>query len=356
MSKSKVIYIIQSLGTGGAEVALLSAIPALNESFDFRLVCLKKYDTKFTECLTESERKNIITFDGLPFNYFYALWFILRFKPEIVISSLWKGAVLGVMTKWLRPKIKYIEFIHSTYFFHFLDKLFTIWALKVSDIVFCDSSSAQVFANEYVHSKPIKIISFLRFRSPKMFISKSKIKLKGLFIGRFHEVKRIDRLVLLIKKLVENGLPFQVDLYGRDDGAMSAVKELIKECKLENNVILKGEISSDKIKDLFPFYDFYFQTSAVEGMAMSVVEAMQHGLVCVVTNVGEINNYARNAENAIVITEPFEEKTMDVIQQIKETVCDLEQYNRLSKNAYLEFAKKAQFCDSLVNEIKLFLL
>ena len=43
------------------------------------------------------------------------------------------------------------------------------------------------------------------------------------------------------------------------DHAGFDVKEFIKECKLENNVILKGEISSDKIKDLFPLYDFYFQ-------------------------------------------------------------------------------------------------
>lgn len=351
MSKRKVIYIIQSLGTGGAEVALLSALPALNESFEFRLVCLKKHDSKFTECLSENERKNIVTFDGLPFNYLYALCFILKFKPEILISSLWKGAVLGLMTKCLKPKVKYIEFIHSTIFFHFLDKLFTIWALKLSDVVFCDSTSAKAFANEYAHTKPIRIISFLRFRSPEMFIPKSKIKLKGLFIGRFHEVKRIDRLVSLTKKLVESGLPFELDLYGRDDGTMSVVKELIKEYNLENNMILKGEISSDKIKDLFPFYDFYFQTSAVEGMAMSVVEAMQHGLVCVVTNVGEINNYACNEENAVIISEPFENNLEDAIKQIKRSTIDLEFYNKLSENAYLEFASIEQFCDSLVKEL-----
>ncbi len=347
----KLVYIISSLNTGGAEVALLSAISTLNKSFDFRLVCLKKYDTIFTGSLTEDERKNIITFNNLPFNYLRALWFIIKFKPEIIISSLWKGAVLGIMTKCLKPKIKYIEFIHNSKFFHYLDKLFTILATKISDKVFCDSTSSFSFISKYTLGKPVKIISFLRFDSPQAIQPKEKIRLKALYIGRFHEQKRIDRLVVLVKKLSDAGLQFEVDLFGRDDGTMNSIKQLIVENNLEKLITCKGEITSGKVKSLFQHYDYYFQTSEIEGMAMSVVEAMQHGLVSVVTNVGEIKNYTRNGENAIVISEPFENQIENTIQLIKKTTVDIEFYNKLAQNAYLEFAEKMQFCDSLVNEL-----
>lgn len=347
----KVIYIIQSLGTGGAEVALLSAIQSLNNSFDFKLICLSKYNTKAVEDLTERERQNIVTFVGLPLNYLRALWFIVRYKPDIVISSLWKGAVLGLMTKCVKPKIKYVEFIHNSTFFHFLDKAFTWCAVKVADVLFCDSTSSKIFISKYAPSKSIRTISFLRFKSPKGIETKNEIKLKALYIGRFHEQKRIDRLVLLIKKLSDIGLFFEVDLYGRDDGTMDSIKQLIVKNNLEKNIRIKGEIASNKIKELFQHYNYYFQTSEVEGMAMSVVEAMQHGLVSIVTNVGEIKNYARNGENAITISEPFENNIENAIKQIKKSTTDLEFYNELSKNAFLEFATKEEFCDSLVETL-----
>jgi glycosyltransferase involved in cell wall biosynthesis len=46
---------------------------------------------------------------------------------------------------------------------------------------------------------------------------------------------------------------------------------------------------------------FYLQTSLQEGMAMSVVEAMQLGLVPVVTPVGQIATYCRDGENSILV-------------------------------------------------------
>lgn len=348
----KVVYIIQSLAIGGAEVALLSALPILNAEFDFKLICLKKIDSNFIKNLSEKEKESIVTFDGVPLNYIRGLIYILRFKPDILISSLWKASVLAIPVKLLRKKTKFIKFIHSSTFFHFLDKLFCILALKLSDIVFCDSTSSKDFIKKHIGNKPVEIISFLRFKSPNKLTQKTEIRTKGFFVGRFHEAKRIDRLVNLVKELDKQGLDFQIDLYGRDDGTMKKITALISDNNLEKHFILKGEICSSEIKTLFEKYDFYFQTSEIEGMAMSVVEAMQHGLVCVVTNVGEIKNYAKDGFNAIVIDYPFEKNINKATLQVKKASEDLNFYLSLSKNAFFQFADKAEFSISLVNTIK----
>ena len=347
--RKKLIYIIPSLGVGGAELALLSAIPELNRRFDFRVICLSSFSLNFLGGLSEEECSNILTFKRFPFNYFRALCYSLKFNPDIIITSLWKAAPLGVIAKLFMSKIKYIEFIHSSIYFHFFDKIFTKLAIKCSDVVFCDSVSAKTFVEKENFFKPIEVISFLRFHSPKQWHPKSHISLKALFLGRFHEQKRIDRLVLLVKKLKDSGLYFQVDLYGRDDGVMGFAKNLIKENNLESNIFLKGEVTSDKVQCLFTNYDFYFQTSDVEGMAMSVVEAMQHGLICVVTNVGEIRNYAKNGINAIVIRDDFDFSI--TVNQLINIANDIDLANKISRNAHLTFVDNKDFANSLIENL-----
>jgi len=349
MQKKKLVYIIPSLEVGGAEVAVISAVSALNENFNFKLICLGRCNPNLVGNLSESEKKNIVVFKRFFFNYFQALFYVLKFKPNIVVTSLWKAVPIGVLAKLIKPKTKHIEFIHNTVYFHFFDKYFTKLALKRADVVFCDSVSAKKFIEKQGVKKPIEIISFLRFQSSEQRMVKQSISLKALFIGRFHEQKRIDRLVVLVRKLKDAGLNFEVDLFGRDDGTIELVKALIKKNQLEKNIFLKGEIASNKVQDLFSSYDFYFQTSEVEGMAMSVVEAMQHGLICVLTNVGEIRNYAKNEENAVIINDDFNlEATIDQLSKIAN---DISLANKISENAYLTFSNKKDFADSLIETI-----
>ncbi|GHT23243.1 hypothetical protein FACS189430_06210 [Bacteroidia bacterium] len=344
--QKKIIYIIPGLGVGGAEVALLSAIPALNKAFDFKLICLNKYNASFVAQLSKEERQNIVTFHKFPFNYIQVLIYILKIKPAILITSLWKASILGVLSKIFRPKTKYVEFIHNSVYFHFFDKFFTKLAIAASNAVFCDSLSAKEFIKGQYANKPIEIVSFLRFASPEDWHPKVDIRLKALYVGRFHEQKRVDRLILLIKTLADAGLVFSVDLFGRDDGTMGIAKEMIAKYGLESHVFLRGEVSANEVKNLFSKYDFYFQTSDVEGMAMSVVEAMQHGLICVLTNVGEIRNYAKNGENAIIIAENFD--LTSAIAQIKTVTENIDLANAISKNAYTQFVSEDSFADSLV--------
>ena len=82
---------------------------------------------------------------------------------------------------------------------------------------------------------------------------------------------------------------------------MVKLKNLSKKLNIEKNVNFLGPKDFDSIINLSKNASFYLQTSKLEGMAMSVVEAMQLGLVPVVTPVGEIKNYCIDEVNAILI-------------------------------------------------------
>ena len=351
--KKKIVYIIYSLDTGGVEVALLSALERLNTEFNFRLVCLKEYDFNLTKSFSADVLNNIVSFKGCIFNYFKAFFYIKKYKPDIMISSLWKSAILAIFIKIFSPSIKYVNFIHSTYFFHFFDNFFSKLAIKMSDIVFCDSQSSKKFVERYILNKPIEVISFLRFKSQTKWFEKKEIRLKALYLGRFHEVKRLDNLIYFANQLIKNGLFFEIDLYGRDDGTLEQSKKMICQLKLNDYVKFKGQIESERVQDIFYNYDFYFQTSDVEGMSMSVVEAMQHGLICVVTNVGEIKNYANDGKNALLFdAKNFEVEAKVMVTRVAKVLSDIKIANELSKNAFLQFYDLPVFSESLIKELK----
>src|SRR5690606_7681913 len=105
---------------------------------------------------------------------------------------------------------------------------------------------------------------------------------------------------------------------------------------------------------IFRSFPFYIQLSAQEGMAMSVAEAMQNGLVCVVTAVGEIGNYAKDGVSAVLLdpttAESWEESLDKLLNVLKsEVMCRF-----ISNSAYQVFKGAPVFSDSLVAAINQF--
>ena len=79
---------------------------------------------------------------------------------------------------------------------------------------------------------------------------------------------------------------------------------------------------------------FFIQLSTHEGMAMAVVEAMQMGLVPVVTPVGEVARYCRHMENAIIFDNPEQ-----ALADIETVLADPALFARLSAAAIDHWAQ-----------------
>jgi len=122
-----------------------------------------------------------------------------------------------------------------------------------------------------------------------------------VFWGRLSRQKGLDRSINFVKLLVDAGHQCTYDIWGRDDGELARLKELVEVQDLSKSVSFKGEAEFSKLEGIARHHCFYLQFSRSEGMAMAVVEAMQLGLVPVVTPVGEIGNYCVDQENAIVV-------------------------------------------------------
>jgi glycosyltransferase involved in cell wall biosynthesis len=80
-----------------------------------------------------------------------------------------------------------------------------------------------------------------------------------------------------------------------------------------------------------------------EGMAMSVVEAMQLGLVPIVTPVGEPARYCRNMENAVIFSD-FDQAVDEVCRLIDEP----ELYAKVSRAAVATWTDAPIYADDFV--------
>lgn len=354
--KRKVIYILHDLKPGGVEVALLSALEDLNKEFDFRLIVLGFIDFDFIKHLDEGVKDKIEIFPYktvlFPFYFFKSIIYVLRFKPDVLISSLWRANLIGSLSKLLRKRIRFITFIHSTKFFHFFDKIISLIALRIADKVFVDSIASKNRIMKIRRNLDCEIISFvICSNETNLKLSRIEKKARFLFIGRINWVKNIPLAVRFVKELRSLGVDLEFDVYGPDDGDLRNVIHEIEKQDAHLYVHLKGVLDTQDKYALFFNYHFYIQFSHFEGMAMSVVEAMQYGLVCIVNPVGEIPSYTRDMKSAIYVNTELGSFSIEDLYRVKNVVDDPKLFNYISKSGASSVKNKIKYKDSLVSEI-----
>lgn len=337
--KTKIIHIIHRLEIGGAEVAVRASVDKLNEVFNFEVITLSHNDADFVQEVQNKQAIkvfNLHSFGGI-FNLIRLLWYLSRQKPEIVITSLWKSHAIGWMGKILGGSYKLLPVIHSSCFFHRIDDLCSSLAIKSAKMVVCDSRSSESFIKEKFPDTFTSVVSFLPVINPNVRVqNREETSCKAVFVGRITAAKRLDRALSLIQLLKQAGVNVTFDIYGPDHGQLKEVTRLIETKQLSDLVKLFPAVPVEQVVDTLSSYQLFLQLSDVEGMAMSVVQAMQTGLIPVVTKVGEMQFYVKHLENGVVVPYPFDELTATV--SIIKTICENQDLkHKLRTNALSTF-------------------
>jgi glycosyltransferase involved in cell wall biosynthesis len=359
LKRQKLLYILHDVQIGGVEVAMLSALPELNRQFNLKVMVLGSIDTNITSHFTAEEKACMVPFDYklmmYPLVIFKMIRFILAFNPDVMISSLWRASLLGIIAKKLRPKLHFVSFIHSTTFFHRLDLLFSQAAIRCADTIFTDSKATATFvSNRFKPSAPVEVISFFTNPSPEFKTTRpfNRQDVRFMFLGRISPVKNLPLAVDTIRYLADRGYNASLDIYGRDDGTLESVTEHIRANQLESRVRFLGEVTGSRKLEIFRNYNFLIQLSTNEGMAMSVAEAMQNGLPCFVSAVGEIPNYATDMKTAIFADISTAEAFGESLKKLESVIADPELYDRISSNSYESFKTVGTYSESLIRGIR----
>jgi glycosyltransferase involved in cell wall biosynthesis len=116
-------------------------------------------------------------------------------------------------------------------------------------------------------------------------------------ISNFYAPKNIPGYLDAIKLVTEKHPEAKVVIIG-DGPERGTVKQKIIDLKLENQVVLAGEI--DKASSLLRALDLFVLPSTKEGMSWSLLEAMATGLPCVATDVGAAKWMFENNAGSLV--------------------------------------------------------
>lgn len=359
MKKKRLLYIMHDLALGGVEVALLSAVPRLNLEFDLSIVCLGKIDPTMIAALSPDEKAAFSSFEQRPplffISTFLAIRFILRFNPDIMICSLWRASMLGIIIKKIKSNIKLISFIHSTTFFHTLDQIFTTLAIKNADLVLTDSrATKESIMLNFRNTLNIKTVSFLTNLSPDKKNNAGldiESGVKFIYLGRLHPVKNIPLAIDTVHFLRTRGIQATLDIFGKPSAHLQEIKKHIQDMHLQSFIHFRGELWTVPKKEIFKEYNFLIQLSKVEGMAMSVAEAMQNGMVCVVTPAGEIPNYSVDMKSAIFMNYQTPHDWNESLNKLERVIRSPELYDAISSNCWQNFQVVQTYSDSLIEYI-----
>ena len=338
MSK-KIIHLAPYDGIGGVETAVRSMGKFKHDGIDFEVDFIFK--------AVAHARQKWATFD--PLALLSAVKRIIAADADVLIVSLWRAAIVGVLAKCLRPRLKLVVFIHNTVDAHWLDFIFTRLAMRLAHEVWADSQAS--LRERFPHLAPerCRVISFVTGRFEALPAREASPDF--LFWGRIKVQKGLDRALRIFADILRQNPAARFWIIGPDGGVLQSTQQLCKSLGLTDKVFFLGAATLAEIADHARKASFYLQTSQFEGMAMSVVEAMQMGLVPVVTPVGEIPSYCSHGVNALIV-----KSDRQAVDDVRDLLRSNEKYQSMRRNAIATWKDRPlcaesvfQACDALLD-------
>ena len=331
VKRYKFIHLVPYDGVGGVEVAARSMGLVDRENIEFS-IC-------YIFCDIDLSKNKYVTYN--PFWIFYKAWKISRSDVDFLILSLWRASIVGLIAKLMRPRIKIITFLHNSRDAHFFDFIVTRISVWASKAVWADSQATLAKRFEGIDNDKCQVISLVTRRFEAAPIQ--AVEPVFIFWGRITQQKDIERAIHFFSKVRHSYSNARFYIVGPDGGALQKADDLCVSLGLTDAVCFLGAATIEQIVNYARSASFYLQTSIYEGMAMSVVEAMQIGLVPIVTPVGEIGSYCRDGGNAVIV-----ESDKKAIDDVLDLLKDNDRYQVLRANAIATWQDRPLYRDSVL--------
>ena len=356
MKKNKIVHILPTFELGGVQTGVLYSLEEINKVYDYKVFVIGKADYEWLKPLSPELQSHII-YGGKtsPWTgWIRAYRNLKKLQPDFIISSLWKSVWLSVIFRLLNRKVRLAGFFHSPSSPHFASTFFMTLLAKVQDTSFADSFATQQFLERFYKIKGSHIIPFV-FSFPtntrhRVFDPQD---VRMAYFGRLSQPKGVDRSLEFCRLLKQEGIRFKYDLFG--EGPVETYEAKIKEMGLECEVSISRTLPLHLVTQKMACYDFLLQLSNYEGMALAVVEAMNSGLVPIVTPVGEIKRYSKDGINAIWLEGDFDHDLKSLVPKVKQVLADPEVYQQYAAASAATFLHNKKYSEVLTETLTQFL-
>ena len=327
----KVIHVVPKKTIGGVEVAACSLADSPPENFDVKVKFVSEGDNSLLN----------------PFLHLKTILYLWGENPDVVVSSLWWTSFSTIPYRIIK-KHKLILFLHSQKRAHLVDFFFTFLQGKFADCFFADSEATIKGNSRLINKKRVEKISFLTRR---FFVNNPRVASGDhpvfVYWGRLSKIKKIDTAIDLFSVILSRFKNSKFYIYGPDFGEKNRLLNIVGRRGMAGNVFFYDAVDHEYISEVAHQADFYLQLSEHEGMAMSVIEAMQLGLVPVVTPVGEIPEYCQHLKNSIIYRSHHQ-----AVADICNVWNDAIKFAEVSDNATKEWLGAPLYRESFVDAVK----
>lgn len=335
---TRVLHIIPDDGIGGVELAARFAAERANGSI--RLLFL---DGEPTDPVARME--HAVYARGRPGGLKTALFALTearRMKPDVIVFSLWKTWLAFLLIRFFGPRARLVIFLHLAESRHAVDAIVTAVNRRLADAVWADSmQTLRSRIGRDADSPKARAISFVLHRPDGQVRTVPAPRL--IYWGRIKQQKRIDRAVRLVAGLAPGHPDVSLTLIGPDGGKQAEIRQLADTLGVADRVHFEGPKDFGEITAMAASHSLFVQLSDFEGMAMASVEAMQLGLVPVVTPVGEVARYCRDGENAVIFREEAQ-----TVQDVDALLRDPARFAALSAAAIAEWRNAPMYDEDFI--------
>lgn len=232
-----------------------------------------------------------------------------RFRPDVVVTSLWRVVALGPLARRLSPGTRWAVWVHLSRYTNAADRLVHRWCLPRADEILCDSEASYEAIVRPALARagaavPIRIVRPeslpLDAVGPGRSAPADLEPLRLVFWGRMARQKRLDLVIELAERLGSHR-PGGVELLlaGPDDGERTALEQQAARLSPRTRVRFSGPLDRADLADEAGRAHVFVQLSDFEGYAMSAHEALGAGMVCVLTPVGDLATDSVDGSDAL---------------------------------------------------------
>lgn len=304
--KPKLLYIVNNYSFGAIPKILNLIIPNFINSFTIKIISLEKI---FNYHLLNQLDKNI-EFTSLNMHRLNIFGSIIslkteidKFSPDIIHSNLGRSDIYSAICKPSNSKL--ITTVHtlskieySRGLFNITQIIFRLLDYRFNHKVFI-SKIVQDSWNNKCHKKigtiiynpvAIKQISNTKNHQKKPF--------KILFVGRLLDFKNAILIVKAIKEIIKTNSNILLSIIG-DGPEFDSIKHFVKCNNLDKNVLFFGYCNS--------VTSFYEETNVIvfpsiwsSGLPLVALEASQHDIALVSSNIKGIREHIENDYNGLL--------------------------------------------------------
>lgn len=310
MSNKKLLYVINSLNSGGAERGILTLIKSgFFDDVELNLVAIHKGSGPLIDEIKSLDFNGNVHYCDDNENLsviamIKALLYVIKFlavkRPKYLMLSLTQSNLIGCFAGVFFPRLKVISFLHNAGFSKNIYKyLLWIFSFRVNACLYDSQKTHITMKPTFMKSKKrswhyVPLVAISNQSQKNSYELNKPVQIFSA--GRLNGQKNYSEAIRAISKIKQSGINI-IYLIAGEGEEESNLKDLAKSLDVEGNVKFLGFVPD--WLGLAKESDIFLMCSEYEGLSIVTVEAMAAAIPVIATNVGEIVNYGAHNENMI---------------------------------------------------------